>query len=70
MVLLILQLNSIPLKSKSKIGFFLFIMAFAISLSSCSKAKNDVIPDVFVNFTLDIYDPEFVSLTCNRFRYR
>ena len=62
MVILILQLNSIPLKSKSKIGFFLIIMSFAISLSSCNK-KNDVIPDVFVNFTLDTYDPEFVSLT-------
>jgi nitrite reductase/ring-hydroxylating ferredoxin subunit len=63
MVLLILQLKSIQVKSGSKIGFFLFIMAFAISMNSCSKAKNDVIPDVYVNFTLDITDPEFVNLT-------
>lgn len=63
MVLLILQLKSIPVKSFSKIGFFLFSLAFIVSMSSCSKAKNDVIPDVYVNFTLDIDDPEFVNLT-------
>jgi hypothetical protein len=50
-------------KSVSKIGFFLFITAFVIALVSCTKAKNDVIPDVYVNFTLDINDPEFVNLT-------
>lgn len=32
-------------------------------MGSCSKAKNDVIPDVYVNFTLDINDPEFINLT-------
>lgn len=62
MVLLILRLKSIPVKSGTKIGFFLFIVAFACSMSSCNKDKNDVIPDVYVNFTLDIYDPEFVNL--------
>jgi nitrite reductase/ring-hydroxylating ferredoxin subunit len=35
-------------------------MAFAIILSSCNK-KNDVIPDVYVDFTLDLYD--FVNLS-------
>ena len=63
MVLLILQLNSVLLKSGSKIGFFLLTTAFAISMVSCTKAKNDVIPDVYVNFTLDINDPEFINLT-------
>jgi nitrite reductase/ring-hydroxylating ferredoxin subunit len=62
MVLLILQLKTIPVKSGSKICFFLIAMTYVISASSCSKAKNDVIPDVYVNFTLDIYDPEFVNL--------
>jgi nitrite reductase/ring-hydroxylating ferredoxin subunit len=47
----------------SKIGFFLFSLSLAISMSSCSKAKNDVIPDVYVNFTIDLTDPEFVNLT-------
>lgn len=38
-------------------------MALAIPMVSCTKAKNDVIPDVYVNFTLDINDPEFINLT-------
>lgn len=63
MVLLILQLKSNPVKSGSKIVFFLFTIALAIYVVSCTKVKNDVIPDVYVNFTLDINDPEFVSLT-------
>ena len=32
-------------------------------MGSCTKDKNDVIPDVYVNFTLDITDPEFINLT-------
>jgi hypothetical protein len=63
MVLLILKLKFIPVNSGSKIGFFLFTMALAIYMGSCSKARNDVIPDVTVNFTLDILDPQFVNLT-------
>ena len=31
--------------------------------SSCNKEKNDVIPDVYVDFTLDLLDPEFVNLS-------
>ena len=27
------------------------------------KADNDVIPDVYVDFTIDLLDPEFVNLT-------
>ena len=49
--------------SYSKISFFLFTLALAITLSSCNKNKNDVIPDVPVNFTLDLMDPLFVNLT-------
>ncbi|MGB8492611.1 MAG: hypothetical protein WCE64_16275 [Bacteroidales bacterium] len=30
---------------------------------SCSRKANDVIPDVFVDFTIDLLDPEFVSLS-------
>lgn len=32
-------------------------------LASCTKAKNDVIPDVYVSFTLDLADPQFINLT-------
>ena len=45
----------------SKIVFFLFVTSVAIS--SCNKNKNDVIPDVYVDFTLDLNDPQFISLT-------
>ena len=37
-------------------------MALIVILSSCNK-KNDVIPDTYVNFTLDLNDPEFVNLS-------
>jgi nitrite reductase/ring-hydroxylating ferredoxin subunit len=48
----------------TKIRFFSFIMVLAASLSSCSKEKYDVIPDVYVSFTMDIQtDIEFASLT-------
>jgi nitrite reductase/ring-hydroxylating ferredoxin subunit len=50
-------------KTSSKIVFFSFTMALAITMVSCTKARNDVIPDVTVNFTLDILDPQFVNLT-------
>jgi nitrite reductase/ring-hydroxylating ferredoxin subunit len=48
--------------SDSKIRYFLILLALAFSLSSCNK-KNDVIPDTYVNFTLDLNDPEFVNLS-------
>ena len=46
----------------SKIRFFLITLVFAITLNSCNK-KNDVIPDVIVDFYLNINDPEFVTLS-------
>ena len=48
--------------SYPKIRFFLFILLLVISLNSCNKEKNDVIPDVYVYFTLELSDPEFVNL--------
>lgn len=45
--------------SKIKL-FFIFCMT-AILACSCNK-KNDVIPDVTVDFFLDINDPRFVDL--------
>jgi hypothetical protein len=46
----------------SKIIFFLITVSIAITLSSCNK-KNDVIPDTYVNFTLDLNDTEFHNLS-------
>lgn len=44
-----------------KIRFFIISLLLIITVASCNK-KNDVIPDVYVDFTLDTYDPEFVDL--------
>lgn len=44
------------------IVFFLFFHS-SVFLISCGKASNDVIPDVYVDFTIDLLDPEFVNLT-------
>lgn len=41
--------------------FFLFF-TFSLFLTSCGKAGSDVIPDVYVDFTIDLLDPEFVNL--------
>jgi len=46
----------------SKIVFFFIAAALTLSLGSCNK-KNDVIPNTYVNFTLDLNDPEFVNLS-------
>jgi hypothetical protein len=48
--------------SFSKIRFFFITVTLLFVLNSCNK-KNDVIPDVIIDFTLDIYDPQFVNLT-------
>jgi hypothetical protein len=47
--------------STSKITFFIFLIVLAVNLSSCNK-NNDVIPDVYVDFSIDISDPRFVNL--------
>lgn len=45
----------------TKLGFFfIFFAFFAVS---CENEKNDVIPDVYVDFTMDLNDIEFVNLT-------
>ena len=46
----------------SKIKFFLITLVFAITFNSCNK-KNDVIPYTYVNFTLNLNDPEFINLS-------
>ncbi|MEI6049402.1 MAG: hypothetical protein WCS03_10930 [Bacteroidota bacterium] len=48
--------------SDSKIRLFFISMALALALNACNKNKNDVIPDVYIDFTLDLNDPEFVNL--------
>lgn len=45
----------------SKIRLFIITLTLAVILSSCNK-KNDVIPDVSVDFYLNINDPQFTNL--------
>jgi nitrite reductase/ring-hydroxylating ferredoxin subunit len=47
---------------KSKIINILIIGLTAVSLSLCKKNKNDVIPDVYVSFIIDLNDPLFFGL--------
>jgi nitrite reductase/ring-hydroxylating ferredoxin subunit len=46
----------------SKIRYFFITLVLTIVISSCNK-KNDVIPDTYVNFTLNLNDPEFTDLS-------
>lgn len=45
---------------KSKIRLFFLITSLLI-LAACNK-KNDIIPDVSVDFTLNLLDPQFTQL--------
>jgi nitrite reductase/ring-hydroxylating ferredoxin subunit len=47
----------------SKIRFFFISITLPLLLFSCKKNENDVIPDVYIDFTINLNDPEFVSLT-------
>jgi nitrite reductase/ring-hydroxylating ferredoxin subunit len=47
---------------KSKIILFLVTALFALTLITCKKSKYDVIPDVFVDFTISLDDAEFFAL--------
>jgi len=46
----------------SKLRFLLITLALTIIITSCNK-NNNVIPDVRVDFLIDLNDPEFVTLT-------
>ncbi|MFN8239149.1 MAG: hypothetical protein U0X39_00110 [Bacteroidales bacterium] len=47
---------------KSKIIIFTIIVLTGILVTSCGKNKNDVVPDVYVDFYIDLSDPEFFEL--------
>jgi len=53
------NINIVADKAKLVI-FFIF---FALIPYSCENEKNDVIPDVYVDFTMDLNDIEFVNLS-------
>lgn len=47
---------------RSKIIFFLLTLIIPLTLTSCKKSKYDVVPDVYVDFYLDINDITFKDL--------
>jgi len=49
-------------KKQSKIVIFLFATLLSVMICSCKKNKNDVIPNVYVDFTISLSDPEFTRL--------
>ena len=48
--------------SITKTALFLVITVAVWTSTGCNREKNDVIPDVYVNFVLDLMDPEFYNL--------
>lgn len=46
----------------SNLRFFLLLLLLLFVQTACEKNKNDVIPDVYINFYLDLEDPEFLDL--------
>jgi nitrite reductase/ring-hydroxylating ferredoxin subunit len=51
------------MKKQSKISLFFIVLLLLVLLYSCKKNKNDVIPNVYIDFTINLNDPEFISLT-------
>ena len=50
------------MSTNSKIVFFSVIITVSILGKSCNQDDTDVIPDVYVDFTIDLQDPEFSGL--------
>ncbi len=48
--------------SRPNIALFFIAVVFLILTGACKKSVNDVIPNTWVDFTLDLSDPEFVIL--------
>jgi nitrite reductase/ring-hydroxylating ferredoxin subunit len=62
--MLILYQNYSAMATGSKIRYFFISAAVVFLLVSCEKNKNDVIPDEYVEFTIDILDyPALESFT-------
>lgn len=40
----------------------IIIVVTQVFMSACENEKNDVIPDVYINFIMDLNDPEFLPL--------
>jgi len=54
--------NQTEMNIKPNLIFFIIILISPFVFSSCSKDKNDVIPDTFVDFSISLNDVEFSNL--------
>jgi nitrite reductase/ring-hydroxylating ferredoxin subunit len=59
----LLLITEKPMKRFLRIAFFFAAALSPVITNSCGKDGNDVIPDVYVDFTIDLLDPEFVHLS-------
>jgi nitrite reductase/ring-hydroxylating ferredoxin subunit len=50
------------MKAGSNLKLFFVVVLIIFISCSCNKEKYDVIPDVYVDFTIDLYDVEFSNL--------
>jgi len=48
--------------SGSNVKFFFLISAVLLLTMSCGREKNEVIPDITIDFTISFSDPEFFDL--------
>jgi len=60
--MLILHNNKTEMSVKPNLIIFIVSIILPLFISSCSKDKNDVVPDVYVDFYISLNDPEFFVL--------
>lgn len=51
------------MRTASNLHIFLLPAILLMAVSGCERNKNDVIPDVYVDFAISVTDPEFSDLS-------
>jgi nitrite reductase/ring-hydroxylating ferredoxin subunit len=58
-----LRNNQPEMTPRPKLIIFTIFLLSTLFLVSCTKEKNDVVPNVYVDFNISLSDPEFFNLT-------
>lgn len=58
-----LQNNQTEMRIRPNLIIFIISVISPLFVTSCSKDKNDVIPDVYIDFNISLNDVEFSGLT-------
>jgi hypothetical protein len=61
--MLTLRINQTEMTVRPNLIIFTIFLLSQLLITSCTKDKNDVVPDVYVDFYLSLDDPEFYILT-------